>query len=325
MKFVLLALALAISALGTSGPVRAQEPDPYAALSAQDLRLAQIAERLLTANAHLCRSQMPVTGLIIHSYDQYSDDTRPPEFGNGTVAVANVVPNSPAALSGLLRGDVLLEIGGTLIGEVSPPEEGPLRDAVFDVIAGQSALEPLSVSYLRAGQSLLVDMDAPTGCLALFEITTEKSLAARSDGRVIQISYPLAAIATDEQLAAIFAHELAHSVLEHRARLSAAGVRKGFFGEFGRNQQRNRQVEVEADRLMVHLLSNAGYDPQIAPAFFRSSQGRRVTGALSFVYPSPTSRAELIEQEIERYLPLREGPSWPGHLLALRDQPFTKD
>jgi hypothetical protein len=167
-------------------------------------------------------------------------------------------------------------------------------------------------------------LTAPPGCRALVEIVTGEGLMGRSDGRVIQISYNLAAMLDDDGLAVTFAHELAHVVLEHRRRLETAGIDKGLLGEFGRNQQANRQVEVEADRLSAHLLANAGYDPAIAPAFWNSVTGRRAGGGLmrSFVYPSATARGDLIAREIALYLPLGRGPSWPGHLLALRDGAF---
>ena len=54
---------------------------------------------------------------------------------------------------------------------------------------------------------------------------------------------------------------------------------------------------------------------------------REVGGGVvpSFVYPSGESRGELIARGVERYLWNRAAPSWPGHLLALRDRPFSRD
>jgi predicted Zn-dependent protease len=117
---------------------------------------------------------------------------------------------------------------------------------------------------------------------------------------------------------------MGHLVLEHRRRLEAAGVKKGFFGEFGKNRRLNRQVEVEADQIAAHLLANAGYDAAIAPAFWRSRLGRRAGGGLfrSGTYPSPEARARLIEQEIAASLSGRAGPSLAAHLLSRRDVPF---
>src|SRR5262249_45044869 len=158
--------------------------------------------------------------------------------------------------------------------------KSPLRDSAFATLADQPAPGTLPLTIARDGAERGVALPVAAGCRALVEIRSEDGLNARSDGRVIQVDYGLAAAASDDELAVVFAHELGHLVLEHRRRLDAAGVEKGFFGEFGRNQRLNRQVEVEADRISAHLLSNAGYDPAIAPAFWRSSLGRRASGGL---------------------------------------------
>ena len=171
---------------------------------------------------------------------------------------------------------------------------GEKRDSAFALLAEQPDGAGLELSVVHDRQERRVELEVPSGCRALVEIRSVSGLNARSDGRVIQINYGLAAEASDDELAVIFAHEFGHLVLEHRRRLSTAGVEKGFFGEFGRNQQLNRQVEVEADRIAAHLLANAGYDPAIAPRFWRSSLGRRAGGGLlrSSTYPSAEARAQ---------------------------------
>ncbi len=158
----------------------------------------------------------------------------------------------------------------------------------------------------------------------LVEILTTNERRARSDGRVLQISYGLASELDDSELAVVVAHELAHVVLEHRRRLSEAGVVGGLLGEFGRNRRLTRTVETEADRLSAHLLANAGYDPAIAASFWLSDAGRLVSRGIlrSRAYPSRRSRAELIEEEIALHLQGNEGTSLAEHLLAARDLPF---
>jgi hypothetical protein len=286
----------------------------------QDMRLAATAERMLQANRALCRSHMPMTGLVLHSSDQYREGWSN-AFVNGPIAIATIVPGSPAAAAGLEPRDGLAAIGPMRMEGLRAEGQAPLRDSAFAVLAEQRPEAAIILSAVRDGQERTVVLDAPRGCRALVEIRTTNELAARSDGRVIQVNYGLAAVATDDELAVVFAHELAHLVLEHRRRLEAAGVSKGFFGEFGRNQSLNRQVEVEADRLSVHLLANAGYDPALAPAFWRSSLGRRVSGGLlrSSTYPSAEARARLIESEIAAYLGNGARLTWPGHLLARRE------
>jgi Zn-dependent protease with chaperone function len=314
-----LAFAALVSAVTNAPLALAQSNDAQAALVAQDVRLAAVSQRLMQANDALCRRHMPLTGLVLHTRDQYRSDPGP-AFANGPVAVEAVLPGSPAAAL-VEAGDAIVAIGATRTATLQRNGEAPLRDTVFEVLADQPAERPVALTLVRQGSERAVSLAVPYGCRALVEIRAGNGHNARSDGRVVQLDQGLAAQASDAQLAVVFAHELAHAVLEHRRRLDAAGVSKGFFGEFGKNQQLNRTVEVEADRLSVHLLANAGYDPAIAPAFWRSPLGRRSSG-LSAVYPSAEARAQLLEREIADYLGGGSGPSWPGHLLGKRDRPF---
>lgn len=293
------------------------------ALLEQDVRLAAVAERMLAANKDLCRQTMPLTGMVLHSQDQYRASIAGNAFANGRIAIGALVPGS-AASAVLAPGDAIAAVGTTRTDTLVKEGEEPLRNSAFALLAEQPGDAPLTLAVVHDGRERTVMLDVPTGCRAIVEIRATSALNARSDGRVIQINYGLAAATTDEQLAVVFAHEFGHFVLEHRRRLSSAGVEKGFFGEFGRNQQLNRQVEVEADRMSAHLLANAGYDPAIAPAFWRSDLGRRVGGLLPGSTTSLTAaaRAQLIEREIAEYIGAGAGPSWPGHLLGRRDIPF---
>ena len=317
--------ALALAVIAFPQHSTAQAPGPMEMLSRQDLRLATVAERMLAANDSLCRQHMPLTGLILHSRDQYGASTAGTAFTNGRVAVEAVVPGSAGAQAGVVAGDGIAAIGSVHADTMVRDGEAPLRDTAFATLA--ESRSPVALTLTRGGAEQPLTIAAPSGCRALVEIRSSNGLNARSDGRVIQVNYGLAAQANDDELAVIFAHELGHLVLEHRRRLSEAGVKKGFFGEFGRNRRLNRQVEEEADRMSVHLLANAGYDPAIAPAFWRSKLGKRAGGGLfrSGTYPSPGARAQLVEEEIAAYL----GPPPPAdhaaHLLAGRDVPFATD
>lgn len=311
------ALALAFSALVFGAPVAAQSQGGMDALVSQDMRLASLAERMMRANDALCRQHMPLTGLIIHTRDQYRSDPGT-AFVNGPVAVEAVLPGSPSAAE-VRSGDGLAAIGSVRTADLRAEAPAPLRDVVFRTLADSPPDRPVMLTISRDGMPRTVSFNAPPGCRELVEIRAGNGKNARSDGRVIQIDYGLASAASDEQLAVIFAHELGHAVLEHRRRLEAAGVSKGFFGEFGKNGKLNRQAEIEADRISVHLLANAGYDPRIAPAFWRSPLGRRVGNGLSFVYPSAEARAKLLDGEIAQHL----DAAGLADLLAQRDRPFS--
>jgi len=320
VKWVIVLAAIAFAQQSVAAPVTGA----VAALLVQDSRLAAIADRMLTANERLCRRHMPVTGMVLHSSDQYREGIAGEAFANGRIAVETVVPGSAAALAGVEAGDGLVAIGGVPTDTLASQDEAPLRDSAYAALAALAGQDAVGIAIRRDGQERTLRLLAPAGCRALVEILSKNAIGARSDGRVIQINYGLAADASDEELAVVFAHEMGHLVLEHRRRLEAMGVEKGFFGEFGKNRRLNRQVELEADRIAVHLLANAGYDPAIAPAFWRTKLGRRAGGGLfrSSTYPSPEARAELAEREIADFLPGGHGPSYPAHLLALRDRPF---
>lgn len=314
--------ALALCTMAFGQQVFAQTNDPLSLLRQQDARLAVVADRMLSANAQLCRQLGPISGMVLHSSDQYRGSVAGNAFANGPIAVELVVPGSAAQRAGVQAGDGILAIDGQPTAALVKQDNQPLRDSAYAALGMLAGEFDLTIS--RGGQQQNVRIEAPQGCRALVEIRSENGLNARSDGRVIQINYGLAAAANDNELAVVFAHEMGHLVLEHRRRLEAAGVEKGFFGEFGKNRRLNRQVEVEADQISVHLLANAGYDPAIAPAFWRSKLGRRAGGGLfrSSTYASPEARADLVEREIADHLAQSKGPSLPAHLLDRRDRPF---
>ena len=311
----------ALLAAAMSAQAGARDQPAVSAIRVQDQRLASIAESMLLANASLCRERMPLTGMVLHSSDQYRDDADG-AFGAGEpVAISAVVPRSPAAEAGLRPDDGIAAIGGHPV-TLPATNDSYLHEWAFETLASASPDIPISVTVRRHGEILVQELHPRQGCRSLVEVLGEDTLRARSDGRVIQVSYGLLQAGTDDEVAVALAHELAHSILEHRDRLLRAGVKKGFFGQWGANRRLNRQAEVEADRLSVHLLVNAGYDPGIAVAFWRSALGGRVGGGLfrSGIHPSPEERAEQLEEEIRLYLPLRAGPSRPRHLLRMRDQ-----
>ena len=312
--------AIALIAMIFGHYVAAQAPRADTSLASQDQRVAIMAERLMEANAALCRQRMPGTGLVIETRDQYPADPGD-EFANGPVAIAHVVPGSAAA--GLVEpGDALVAIGPVSTASLRAQGKAPQRDAVFAALADSPPDAPLTLTLVRGGAQRVVTLRPVPECRALVEVRSSKGDNARSDGRVIQVDYGLAAEANEDQLAVVFAHELGHLVLEHRRRLKEAGVSKGFFGELGRNGRLNRQVEEEADLISVHLLANAGYDPAIAPAFWRSPLGRRLSG-LSLVYHTASGRAERLDREIAEHPPGQGGPHSADYLLARRDTPFS--
>lgn len=326
-----LILILASLTLCAAMPAIAQDADPYTALREQDVRLAAIADRMTAANASLCTAAMPVTGLVLHSADQYASP-RSHWFADGQVAVAAIVPGSLAQTAGIAAEDALVAVNESRIEDAPVMEGYPMRDTALNMIASGGTEEALTLTFRRNDTERVAELPVRRGCRVLTEILADNDDTARSDGRVIQISYGLASGLSDEELAVVFSHELGHVVLEHRRRLEEAGVAGGLLGEFGRNARLGRVAEVEADLISVHLLANARYDPAIAPAYWRSDARRFASSGIfrSRSYPSRRKRAEQMEEEIRAYLADSEvhgdsedvPPSWPAHLIQKRSLPF---
>jgi hypothetical protein len=313
-------VGLAFALAGAAGAVPAGAArDSLSPLRAQDERMLRVSEPLLSRNVAMCDRTMPDLGVALQSIDQYPPDGRPPFAA--PVAFAAVLPGSAAAVAGIARDDGLVTIDGRPVAKQPALAAAPLRDSAFADLAQRPAGATLVLGIVHAGQHRDVTLTPPRACRALIEVLADQGNEARSDGRVIQIAYGLVSRVDDRELAAIVAHELAHAVLHHRDRLSAADVKKGLLGEFGRNKRLNRQAEVEADRLSVYLLANAGIDPRVAPAFWRSKLGKRLSGGIfhDAAHPGADARAQLLDDEIAARA-AAGAPPYPPDLLAARDR-----
>ncbi len=315
----LLVLALALSPAADSGY--------FSALRDVDRRMATIAYRLATANAALCDDLAPVPGVAVHALGQYDVKVRAEAraaFGFATpVAVEAVVPRSAAAFAGLAEDDGLLAVNGVPFEDgVSPKADAAGRDAALALIARQPAERPLRLTVLRSGKRLAVTAPASPGCRSNFEVLLGPKMEASSDGGTVQIGVRFFERYDNEQVAVVVAHELAHTILKHRARLDAAGVKRGLLREVGRNGRLFRRTEGEADLLGAHLLRNAGYDPRVAVRFWRE-HGGDVDGGLfrSRTHPSSKARAAAIEAELAA-LPADAPRPYRPPVLATRDSPL---
>ncbi len=325
-----LAVLAALLTLPTAATARDDPAATFAALRTVDARMAAIAYRLTTANAPLCRDLVPVPGWAIHGLGQYDPGLRAAArttFGFETpVAVEAVVPGAPAARAGVVADDSIAAINGTPIAAPTrATADSSARDAANALVARQSTNVPLRIDLLRGGIRRSVAVVAPAGCAGSFEVLLGPGLGASADGSIVQVAVRFFERYSDDQVAVVVAHELAHNILRHRARLDAAKVNRGLLAEIGRNGRLFRQTETEADLLGVHLLRNAGYDPQSAVAFWRD-HGGDVDGGLgglfrSRTHPASKARAAAIAAELAR-LPAAAPRPYTPPILASRDVPL---
>lgn len=321
-------IAAVLLAFGACPALAQDSAATFDALREVDARMAGIAYRLTTANAALCRDLAPTPGWAIHALGQYDPSTRDQArktFGFGTpIAVEAVVPGSPAAAAGVRQNDSIISVEGMPMRETMPAKgsDSAGRDAAVEAIAALPAARPLRLQLLRDGRTRSVGIAASPGCRSAFEVLIGPGMTASADGRIVQIGVRFFERYTDDEVAVVVAHELSHNILHHARRLDAAGVQRGLLAEVGRNGRLFRLTENQADLLGMHLLRNAGYDPQIAVRFWRE-HGGDVDGGLfrSRTHPSSSARAKAIEAEIAR-IPAGAAKPFVPPLIAGADRPL---
>ena len=253
---LLAALALVLAATGAQA---ATVPAPLAALQALDTRVQSVGWRLVSRNALFCATVVPGIGLLLQDVTGY-DDPQAVRSSLGLrqdIAVQAVAADGPAARAGLAANDSLDKVAGQDVVTLPPARPGDyarlagLHDRIDAALDSTGRVE-----LARAGQVLTV-IGEPA-CVSRFELLSS-GIRAAADGRRVIIGRKLVeALPEDDLLAAALAHELAHNVLGHRARLDATG----------RAWSKVKRTEREADRLSVWLLATAGYEPEASLRFF---------------------------------------------------------
>jgi beta-barrel assembly-enhancing protease len=270
----------------------AQDP-----LAIADARVAEVSWRLQTANVALCPKHTPLPGLSLQMRDQYGPADRPGTGLGAFPTLSAVVPGSAAAKAGLKVGDAITAIDGAAMPVATDGR------ATFDTVGKAEA--QLAAAMAKGAVTLTladkrsIALTADQGCASDVQLLPQKGLNAAADGQVVQLGGKLYDFAqSDDELAAVIAHELAHNFLGHRNQLDEAGVSTGLFAGLGKNGAKLRQVEFEADRLSVWLVARAGYKlDALAP--FWARLGKRAGIVISDgTHPGFKERVRRIEAAV---------------------------
>ena len=134
---------------------------------------------------------------------------------------------------------------------------------------------------------------------------------------------------TDEELAAVMGHEIAHALREHgRERASQQAAQNAVIGigaallgigEAGASlvnvvadvtigMPYSREFEIEADRIGVELAARAGYDPRAAITLWQKmgQAGGSAPPQFLSTHPAPQNRARDLTDYASRVMPLYE-------------------
>lgn len=292
-----LSLSLLVFVAPLAAATDADDVAAYRALGAMDLRLASIGYRLVTANAPFCSETRPDPGWVLHDIAQYPDEevARRAFLFWGPIAVAAVVPDGAADRAGLRAGDAVNGIDDILWQFDNSKLKKPDYRRM-EIVKGQveqalaKSLRPV-VHYERKATAGAVELKPVKACRSGFDVDPSAKRDAGADGDRVRVTSAIIDYTPDDaELAAVVAHELAHNLLDHRAKL--AKVKKGKIAAI-------RATEEEADRLSVWLMANAGFDPQAAISFWH--RYGKATGLGIFSAPTHyrwKTRVKMLDEEI---------------------------
>ena len=270
-----------------------------------DQRVQSIGYRLAVYGRAYCPTPVPLIGFVVHDLSLYDPATHAEArsaFGLGDAPrILAVAVGSPAAAAGIGPEDALISIAGDPVPPPTAAAPSFARvNAVDAALAADAADGALDLGLARDGDSRTVHLVLERGCASRFDVRDDASTDAKADGRYVQVTAARVASAdSDDGLAIVLAHELAHNILGHRARLDAEHVRRGMLQLFGRNARVTRETELEADRLSIRLVIAAGYSPDAALAFRRRQWGTLPQQLLRApTHPGGGERLAAMEQEV---------------------------
>lgn len=249
-----------------------------------------------------------------------------------------------AALLTLAACTVVPETGRRQLMLVSPSEEARMGLTAFAQLKKTEKLSTdaeANARVQRVGARIArsVGRELPNAQweFAVFE-SDQLNAFALPGGKVGVYTGLLKLTESDDQLAAVIGHEIAHVTSRHGAErtsqnLAVAGVgliaavgmdagevdtgkRNAILAAYGVGSTvglmlpYSRLHETEADAVGLRFAAGAGYDPRAAAAFWRrmqaANQGRTRPPEFLSTHPAEATRIKTLEELAPRYLPLYE-------------------
>lgn len=256
-------------------------------------RLYDVAARIYVANREFCQTA-PKLGMRIDHAASYgtrlAEAARNVMGGTDAPYVTHVYKDWAADKAGVQVGDTISKVDGI---DITPNAKG--HKALMNQISqhAKSPDRPLELVVTRAGQSLPISVPYQNECA--YDVRFEKSeeLNAYADGSSINITSGIMRFTrSDEELALVVAHELAHNTEGHMkaknrnaaigaiggglldiAIAAAAGVNTN--GAFSKTAAQSAagayspEFESEADYVGIYFMARSGYDTTKVADFWR--------------------------------------------------------
>lgn len=277
-------------------------------------RVTRIGYRLLKGATGLYKGQLKyLCGFEVHNKKMYKEEDieilRKKYLIENQPTVKFVYPDSPAEKAGLLINDKILEIDGK---KIKVPSD------ITEKIKKYKGEEGINFKVEREGEIVEIKIIPEKICPFTFSLITEDSINAWTDGQKIFVTTGLMRfIQSDEELALVLGHELAHAILNHVQKtmgnkilgtildvivIATTGIdTHGAFGTLG-GLIFSKDFEREADYVGTYIVARAGYNISNAPDLWRRMAVEypgSIKDKFLATHPSSPERYLLIEKTVK--------------------------
>ena len=233
------------------------------------VRLHDVAFPLLVAAADWCvLDKEPTYGFLVTEMEP--SEKQAEVEGSSRVAVVYVHPRSPAASAGLMPGDQLIRVNERAVARISSED---VAQSIRKMTVAR--IQPLQLDVLRDGHQRRLNLWPIPACNFLVQLIENDRINGIADGKRIAVTTgAIRFVRSDDELAWVVAHEIAHNVLNHSqdARLHAMlqTFLKATTGSSAETPGMPRDsLEVGADYVGAYIMARAGYDLRAIEQFWR--------------------------------------------------------
>lgn len=287
-------------------------------------RLQTVASKIVVSGAELCGDKVaPYFGIHTWNEDNFQQEWKravQAKYGlTGQVHISNVASGSAGDLAGLKEGDIVQSINGWL---APYGKDGPNKFGEKLKELGKSGM-PIEFIIRRSGEEKKISVSPTQACDFKVSLSPDDVKNAYADGKNIVIYKGMMDFfKTDEEIALVVSHELAHNSMKHIDAKKKNAVIGGIFGllldvaaaaggvntngDFTRMASNagggafSVEFEQEADYVGLYFMATAGYKIDDAPNFWRrmaTSNSQSITMKSS--HPTAPERFIALEATVK--------------------------
>ena len=256
-------------------------------------RLQTVSSRIITSGTDMCADKIGAYYGFDYwnqdSFDKTMKDTAKTKFNiDENFKVLNVAPKSPADIAEIKPGDTLVSIDNWLV-PIGKESAKQVKDRL--ALSGKT-FTPIEMVIARDKAEKKVMITPVKSCDFAVHLAPDDVKNAYADGKnIVVYKGMMDFFKTDEEIALVLSHELAHNSMKHIDAKQKNAVVGGIFGllldvaaaaagvntngEFTRagaglaGNSYSVEFEQEADYVGLYFMKKAGYEIEHAADFWR--------------------------------------------------------